>query len=108
MDTIDVALTELGRLNEKTDKLLSHTRKLIQDLDSEARAVKDHLKRVKQMLGIPETACCICFKQEPTHCLDSCHHVFCYACATKCLRSSSKKCFICRQVVNSIFKIYSS
>ena len=71
METIDVALTEIGKLNEKTDKLLCRTRKLIQDLDSEAHAVKDHLKRVKQMLGIPETACCICFKHEPTHCLDS-------------------------------------
>ena len=109
MDSLDAALIELGKLNEQTDKVLCRTRKLIQELDSEARFVKEHLNRVKTMLGISsETHCIICFKQEPTHCLDTCHHVFCHECATKCLRSSARKCFICRQAVTSIFKIYST
>ena len=107
MDSLDTALIELGKLNEQTDKVLCRTRKLIQELDSEARFVKEHLNRVKTMLGISETHCTICFKDEPTHCLSECHHVFCHKCATKCIRPP-RKCFVCRQPVTSIFKIYSS
>ena len=108
MDSLDVALTELGKLNEKTEKLLNRTRLLIRELDVEAKAVQEHIRRVKALLGIPESHCCICFKQEPTHCLEKCHHVFCYDCANKCLQSNARKCFVCRQPVTSIFKVYST
>ena len=108
MDSLDVALMELGKLYENSDKLLTRTRKLIREIDVEARCVKEHLSRVKSMLGIKGFTCCICFKQEPTHCLEKCHHVFCYDCANKCLRTSARKCFVCRQPVTSIFKVYST
>ena len=108
MDSIDVTLAEIDKLNQKADKLLARTGKLIKTLDSEVQVVKEHLNRIKSMLGIAETNCCICFKNEPTHCMDPCHHVLCYDCANKCLRSSARKCFVCRQQVTSIFKVYSS
>ena len=101
-------MAELRKLNEKTDRILSKTRKLIQELDCEAQLVMEHVNKVKSMLGIPESHCCICFKQEPTHCMDPCHHVLCYDCANKCLRSSARKCFVCRQPVTSIFKVYTN
>ena len=104
---MDAAIRELKKMNEKTDKLLSRTRKLIQEIDSEAQLVIEHVNRVKQLLGLTETHCCICFKAEPSHCLEPCHHVFCYDCANKCLRNSARKCFVCRQAVTSI-KIFNS
>jgi hypothetical protein len=101
---IEDAISEIRGMSEKTSKLVSRTKRLIEVLDTQTNAVIESMSRVKSVLGIEEKLCPICCKEQPTHCIDTCHHLYCHICCRKALRSG--KCFICRQEVTAMFKVF--
>ena len=101
---IDDAVAQIRALSEKTNKLVSRTRRLLEILDTQTQVVSESLSRVKTVLGVDEKLCPICCKEEAHHCIDTCHHMYCHACCHKALRSG--KCFICRKDVTAMFKVF--
>ena len=104
---IESVLDEINTMSDKTDELIAKTRKLIGALDAETKMVKEHMKRIKGILGCEEKVCSICCKGTPNHVIDSCHHIFCNKCCSKMLNTPPRKCFVCRSPVLAYFKIFS-
>ena len=104
---IDDVVHEIKNMSDKTMKLLTKTRRLIDNLDDQARVVMEHMTKIKKMLGVEDKKCPVCASEinPPNYCLDPCHHMFCGSCSSKCLRPPAK-CFICRQLVVARFKIF--
>ena len=103
----DDVVHEIREMSEKTSKLITKTRKLIDTLDHETRIVVDHMGRIKKILGLEDSKKCpICMTEVPTYCVDPCHHLFCSTCSLRCIRPPSARCFSCRQPVTGRFKIY--
>ena len=100
------AVEEIKLLSEKSHALVTKTRKLITNLESETKSVQRHLEKIKKILGFQDTKCPIC-SGRPDHCLENCHHLFCKTCASRMLNHPPRQCYVCRAPVLAIFKIYS-
>jgi hypothetical protein len=98
---------EIKHFSDKTVKILTKTRRLIDTLDDQTRIVVEHMDRIKKILGVDNKRCPVCMSSvnTPNFCVDPCHHMFCGSCSSKCLRPPSK-CFICRQPVVARFKVF--
>ena len=103
----DDVVHEIKTVSDKTVKLLSKTRRLIDTLDDQTRIVVEHMTRIKKMLGFNEKKCPVCMSDisPPNYCLDPCHHMFCGSCSSNSLRLPAK-CFVCRQPVVARFKVF--
>ena len=101
---LDEVISGIRDISDKTAKLVSRTRRLIDVLDLQTQTVLDSMVRIKGILGIDEKLCPICTANPPTHCIDTCHHLYCHACCKKALRAG--KCFICRGEVTAMFKVF--
>ena len=104
-DNFEDLVSEIQGLSEKAARLVSRTKRVVDSLENQTKVVLDQMQKIKKTLGIQEKVCPICANRCPTHCVDTCHHMYCYSCASRCLRPPSK-CFVCRQTVTAIFKVF--
>ena len=102
--TFDTLVLELKTVAEKSNKLMSRTKRLCENLDNETKHLMETMGRIKKILGIEDKLCPICCRDKPLFCIDICHHLMCELCAKRCLRST--KCYICRANATAIFKIF--
>ena len=102
---LDELVFEVHELTEKSARLMSKSKRLLENIDNQCELVVKHSHKLKKLLGTVKP-CPICCKDSsnPDYCIDICHHIMCEACAKRCLRS--EKCFICRSNVNAIFKVF--
>ena len=103
---LDEAFAEIDKLSKKTHELICKSRELVATLDDETRLVKKHISKIKQILGFEEKQCPICCERNPNYCIDRCHHLFCRQCASRMLNVDPRQCFVCRQAVHAMFKVY--
>ena len=101
----DDVVYEIHTMSERTSKVVEKTRKLINMLDEQTKILIQSKKKIQAMLNIKDRTCSICQEREATHCVGLCGHTYCRSCASRSLRSPSK-CFICREPVSTMFKIY--
>ena len=97
---------QIREMTEKTNNLVSRTRRLLDVIDTQTQIVVESISRVKKALGIDEKLCPICSIEPAHYCIDTCHHLYCHTCCHKVLRAG--KCFMCRQDVTAMFKVFFS
>ena len=51
---LDDVVHEIKNMSDKTMKLLTKTRRLIDALDDQARVVVEHMTKIKNMLGVED------------------------------------------------------
>ena len=96
-------IQEVRSLNDRYNKILGKSKKLMEAVDGHAEQIAEHLENIRRLLGIDNLICSICCKDRVSHCVDTCHHCFCQGCARRCMRD---RCMICRQPVTSVYKIF--
>ena len=99
------AIEEIKQLSEKSHALVTKTRKLIANLESETKSVQRHMDKIKKILGFEEKTCPVC-SGRPDHCIEKCHHLFCKTCASRMLNHPPRQCYVCRSPVLAMFKIF--
>ena len=95
----------LHKQSAEFEKILGDAQKLTTGIKNSTGKVLDGLSDLSKQLGSRINYCTICFDNKKQH-VTNCGHLVCTPCRQQMEQATPVRCFHCRALVTSVFKVY--